>query len=76
VANNRVLIKQLIPLWEWQGGSAGKFPAKLLDLTGIDLGDELVMDVISDMFIPKTDQRTLGVLVNGVELRHEAPAPQ
>ena len=76
VANNRVLIKQQIALWKWQGGTAGKFPAKSLDLTGIDLGDELVLDIISDTFIPKMGQRTLGVVVNGVELRREAPAPQ
>ncbi len=76
VANNRVLFKQQIALWKWEGGSAGKFPDKMLDLTGIDLGDELVLDIISDTFTPKADQRTLGVVVEGIEVRREAPAPQ
>ena len=43
---------------------------------GIELGDELVLDILSDTFIRMPDQRTLGVVVGGVELRHEAPAPQ
>jgi hypothetical protein len=50
----------------------------VLDLTGIDLGDELVLDIISDTFVPKGEagRRTLGVVVEGIELRREAPAPQ
>jgi hypothetical protein len=78
VANNRVLFKQQIILWKWGGGTAGKFPAGVLDLTGIDLGDELVLDIISDTFVPKGEagQRTLGVVVEGIELRREAPAAQ
>ena len=76
VANNRELTKQQVPLGKWEGSSAGRFPVRPLDLTGVDLGDELVLDIISDTFISKTDGRTLGVLVRGVELFHEAPAPQ
>jgi hypothetical protein len=76
VANNRELIKQHIPLRKWQGSSAGKFSDRSLDLTGMDLGDELVLEIISDTFNPTTDKRTLGVLVRGVEVLHEAPAPQ
>jgi regulation of enolase protein 1 (concanavalin A-like superfamily)/predicted RNA-binding Zn-ribbon protein involved in translation (DUF1610 family) len=70
VANHRELTEQQIPLGEWEGTSAGKFPASALDLTGIDLGDELVLDIISDTFNPKADRRTLGVVVSGVELRY------
>jgi regulation of enolase protein 1 (concanavalin A-like superfamily) len=76
VANNRELTEQQIPLEEWDGASAGKFPDRVLDLTRIDLGDGLVLDIISDTFIPGTDRRTLGVVVSGVELRYEAAAPQ
>jgi serine/threonine protein kinase/DNA-directed RNA polymerase subunit RPC12/RpoP len=76
VANDRELTKQKIPLWTWEGSSAGKFSEAPLDLTGIDLGDELVLDINSDTFIPNRDQRALGVLVLGVELLHERPAPQ
>jgi hypothetical protein len=76
VVNNRELTKQQVPLGKWESSSAGRFPARSLDLTGIDLGDELVLDILSDTFLAKTDGRTLGVLVRGVELLHEAPAPQ
>jgi hypothetical protein len=77
VANNRELFKQHVPLGIWAGSAAGRFPPGTLDLTGIDLGDELVLDIISETFRPKgTDARTLGVLVRGVELLHDAPTPQ
>jgi predicted RNA-binding Zn-ribbon protein involved in translation (DUF1610 family) len=70
VANNRELTNQQIPLENGEGVSA-RFPARgLFDLTGIELGDELVLDIFSDTFIPETDQRTLGVVVRGVELPH------
>jgi hypothetical protein len=84
VANNRELFKQHVPLGIWAGAAAGRFPPGTLDLTGIDLGDELVLDIISETHIPKgiaengtnTDPRTLGVLVRGVELLRDAPTPQ
>ncbi len=75
VANNRELVEQEIALGEWEGSSAGRFPLSMLDLTGIDLGDELVLDMNSDTFVSPTDQRTLGVLVRGIEVLHLAPAP-
>jgi hypothetical protein len=75
VANHRVLIRHQMALWKGQGGSVGKL-SKSLDLTGVDLGDELVLEILSDTFTPKADQRELGVLVVGMELRQEAPSPQ
>ncbi len=75
VANNRELTSQPIPLEKGEGVPA-RFPARgLLDLTGIDLGDELVLEIISDTLI-SPEQRTLGVVVRGVKLRHVGPAPQ
>jgi hypothetical protein len=51
--------------WKWQ---------RTFDLAGIDLGEALVLDIVSDTFIPKDDggpkedSRILGVQVKGVTL--------
>jgi serine/threonine protein kinase len=75
VANNHELTKQQVSLEKSEGMSWS--PPGVLDLTGIDVGDELVLDIISDTFIPQeTTPRTLGVVVRRVELLHEAPPPQ
>jgi hypothetical protein len=47
---------------------------KTLDLTGLDLGDEVVVEIESDTFVPNNvkdggpDTRSLGVMVMGVKL--------
>jgi WD40 repeat protein len=70
--NQRELFNEHIPLWKWE---------KTLDLSGLDLGEELVLDIYSDTFNPRgimdggtnDDTRTLGVQVWCVMLLPSLP---
>jgi hypothetical protein len=65
VVNGRELSNEQIP--------SGEHWKRTLDLKGIDLGDEAVVEITSDTFVPSqlsggTDHRTLGVEVREVTL--------
>jgi hypothetical protein len=67
LVNNRELFDQEVPLWKWEGS---------FDLSQFDLGEELVLEIISDTFIPQgvmdggtnEDPRTLGVQLRSIKL--------
>jgi hypothetical protein len=77
VVNDRPLFDDEIPLGSWE---------RTLDLHGIDLGDRVILDLISDAFAPlgnnkgdgtgkSDDPRVLGVQVRGVKLVRAADLP-
>jgi hypothetical protein len=41
---------------------------KTLDLSGIELGDKIVVEIVSNTTVPGKDSRTLGVQVRGIKL--------
>jgi len=68
LANNHELYMQPhVPHWKWE---------KAFDLRHLNLGEQLVLDIISDTFLPKgvmdngtnTDERALGVQVRSIKL--------
>jgi predicted Zn finger-like uncharacterized protein len=73
-ANGRDLFHQTIdvPPWSWQ---------RTFDLREIDLGKEVVLDIVSDSFVPNSidteqeDPRTLGVQVMGIMLLRNEHKP-
>ncbi len=77
LVNNRELFNHDIPPWKWE---------KTLDLSGLELGEEMTLDIFSDTFLPKgimdhganQDSRKLGVQVRSIKLVPEEvkPAPR
>lgn len=67
LANNHPLFSEdvRVPPWDWE---------KTFDLTGLELGEQLVVDIVSDTFVPtdvaktSSDPRTLGVQVRDIKL--------
>jgi WD40 repeat protein len=72
VVNGRELFNRNIPLWKWEN---------TFDLRGMQLGDQLLLDIVSDTFVPRgimdkgtnTDDRSLGVQVRSVRLLANYP---
>src|SRR5262249_13964846 len=76
-ANQRDVFKGRIPQGQWE---------KTLDLSGVELGKELVLELLSDTYAPlgrnrgngqgkSDDPRELGVLVLAIQLLNELPQP-
>jgi hypothetical protein len=64
IVNRRPLVSEQVPRDTWE---------RTLDLTGIDLGEEMVLEILSDTFIPRdhdggADARAHGVQVLGIRL--------
>jgi serine/threonine protein kinase len=72
--NDRDVMDGKIPLWKWEN---------VFDLTGMQLGEKVVVDLLSDTFAPQgnhtgdgrisDDARKLGVQVWGIKLLSELP---
>jgi hypothetical protein len=73
LVNKHELFRQTLPRLRWE---------QTFDLGGLDLGDRVVVEVLSDTFVPAEikdagpDTRTLGVEVRGVTLLGPADEPK
>ena len=62
--NQRELLNESLPRQPWE---------RTLDLSGIDLGEELILEILSDTFVPSqfdggADNKVRGVEVRGIKL--------
>jgi len=65
--NNRELVNEKTTEqtpWLWE---------RMLDLSGIDLGEKVVVEILSNTSVPEKDKRSLGVMLRGLRLLSRPP---